>query len=505
MQGLALQLALLRGNTFCSIELSEIGRLSQVRMQIQKKPTLSDGLAVNMMSAIAMGRLPLGAPLPAERRLARATSLSRICVRYALTQLKSQGYVTTVRGSGTNVTDSVELLSNLLAANRDNLSQVSQFCSYFDEVLIDYALEAGGEAEVADAIGGATLSKSRALSPSREFELRSKLAALSGSRTLQLLVHSLRRGLAALFGDAQFFVLSGSESMKLEAIEETLLQHVFAADRQGARQSMRERSDWLSGFAVRNQTRQQDILNQNEEEELLQYLTTTQPLNLSDSVAHEIGKMIATGQLEVNDETLSERRLSDLFGVSRTTIQEALNRLKAQAILTPNTRPRSPAMVAAIALPSKSESARNVRELAIISQIRVQLESWSARRAANHGKDEDKKKLRRLLLEMQRPTEDRRRLTDLDMQFHLSIARIGGNALNLFVSETLRTMLLSYFKATVLDPTVYRRPDDLTRDEHAAVAAAIIGGNGDLADRSMRAHVDGFFQILQRVAPSATH
>src|SRR5215472_17659934 len=67
--------------------------------------SLSESLCRQLRSAIAAGRIPPGARLPATRKAARFFGVSRNTAAAVYEQLLSEGYVVTRRGSGTYVAE----------------------------------------------------------------------------------------------------------------------------------------------------------------------------------------------------------------------------------------------------------------------------------------------------------------------------------------------------------------------------------------------------------------
>jgi len=68
---------------------------------------VSERVAQEIMSLIAAGTLTPGERLPGERQLAEMMNVSRVSVRTALQDLKSQGFIVSVQGGGTRVAASL--------------------------------------------------------------------------------------------------------------------------------------------------------------------------------------------------------------------------------------------------------------------------------------------------------------------------------------------------------------------------------------------------------------
>src|SRR6516162_11063929 len=80
--------------------------------------SLSETLCRRLRWAIAQGRLPPGARLPATRKAARFFGVSRNTAAAVYEQLLSEGYVVTRRGSGTYVAEVPGMRSQAAARYR---------------------------------------------------------------------------------------------------------------------------------------------------------------------------------------------------------------------------------------------------------------------------------------------------------------------------------------------------------------------------------------------------
>jgi DNA-binding FadR family transcriptional regulator len=102
-----------------------------------KSQRLSDQIAENLQAMIANNRLSPGERLPSERVLAARLEVSRPSLREAIQKLNSKGLLSTHRGGGTYVCDSLEpsFVSPLLSLLRE------QPKSQYDVLEIRYALE----------------------------------------------------------------------------------------------------------------------------------------------------------------------------------------------------------------------------------------------------------------------------------------------------------------------------------------------------------------------------
>ncbi|MEL3889894.1 GntR family transcriptional regulator [Ferrovibrio sp. MS7] len=174
-------------------------------------------------------------------------------------------------------------------------------------------------------------------------------------------------------------------------------------------------------------------------------------------------------------EKLTEERLAELFGVSRTVVRQALARLAQDGIVVQ--RPNKGASVAA---PSRLE-ARQV--LAVRQMVEPEIAAEAARLADTAG-------LRRLRKHLEaenaaRRSNDRATLVRLTGEFHMVLADVAGNPILVRLLTELQAL-------TCLAILLYARGDDSAchPDEHEQIVAAIIAKDGATAAAIMRRHLE---------------
>ncbi|HAE03427.1 MAG TPA: FadR family transcriptional regulator, partial [Rhodospirillaceae bacterium] len=68
-----------------------------------RRESVADRVAAEILKLIAGGDIEPGSNLPAERKLSVMLGVSRVSVRAALQTLKAQGFIDAVQGGGTRV------------------------------------------------------------------------------------------------------------------------------------------------------------------------------------------------------------------------------------------------------------------------------------------------------------------------------------------------------------------------------------------------------------------
>jgi DNA-binding GntR family transcriptional regulator len=179
-----------------------------------------------------------------------------------------------------------------------------------------------------------------------------------------------------------------------------------------------------------------------------------------------------------------EGRLREELGIGRTPIREALQRLARENLV--RSVPHRGTFVTDV----------NITDLARITEVRVVLEAHTARLAADRLSAADREGFNHLLEVLEtRPSVDQRELMRLDQQIH---RQIYSAARNPFLEATLER----YFNLSlrlwylVLDRDVSLRE---ALEEHVELLRAILSGDADRAEASMRRHVTGFEREIRKV------
>jgi len=150
---------------------------------------------------------------------------------------------------------------------------------------------------------------------------------------------------------------------------------------------------------------------------------------LPEQVAAIIARQVGDGLYLPGGKLPSESRLSEVFGVSRSVVREALSQLKYEGLLY--SRQGKGVIVLD---PSSRKSFRldevdrlSQQDLAQFYEMRAAIESETAALAARRRSSKDLKRLRDCLARMAQAVEDRTDGTGPDLEFHRIIAEVSGN------------------------------------------------------------------------------
>lgn len=169
---------------------------------------------------------------------------------------------------------------------------------------------------------------------------------------------------------------------------------------------------------------------------------------------------------------LVESELADRFGVSRTPIREALQRLETQSLLTRDGR--------SLIVASLDHS-----QLSELYVVRGELEGLAARLAARHAAPEEVRVLRDMLENDKTLVGNPQALSRANRRFHKQIHLASHNR---YLVQQLDLVYRSMALLATTSLSAEGRTEG-TLDEHARIVAAIEAGDGDAAYAALRDHI----------------
>jgi DNA-binding GntR family transcriptional regulator len=196
-----------------------------------------------------------------------------------------------------------------------------------------------------------------------------------------------------------------------------------------------------------------------------------------------IRERITTLELEPGS-VINEQDLAEELEMGLAPVREALKLLAHDNLVV--ITPRHGLYVADV----------NVPDLEQLSELRLSLEGLSARLAAQRATEDDIVILEALRQEQaSTPAEDRRRLFDIDHKFHQAVARAAHNK---YMADSLERLFgLSQRLWYLALPKLGFLPGSV--EQHLDLVQAIENGDGDEAERIMRAHVGEFYAQVREV------
>jgi DNA-binding GntR family transcriptional regulator len=189
---------------------------------------------------------------------------------------------------------------------------------------------------------------------------------------------------------------------------------------------------------------------------------------------------IDTGVYRPGDR-LVESELAERFGVSRTPIREALQRLETQSLLTRDGR-------------SLIVSSLDHNQMAELYVVRCELEGLAARLAARHATDEEVRVLRKMVEDDRKLLNDPAALARANRRFHKQVHLASHNR---FLVQQLDLVYRSMALMATTSLAIEGR-GAIAIEEHQRIVDAIAAGDGEAAYRALREHISVAFETRLR-------
>ncbi len=197
-------------------------------------------------------------------------------------------------------------------------------------------------------------------------------------------------------------------------------------------------------------------------------------VSLADQVFEKLEDDIITG-VYPRGEILTELKLVEQLGVSRTPIREALRRLEQERLIRDCSK-------GSLVLGITAE------DLEDIMNIRQRIEGLAAYYATKNLTEESAKQFKQIadLQEFYYAKQDMDNLRKMDDEFHEAIYILSGRTVIRDTLQPLHRKTQRYRRISMADP---QRVENTMR-EHKAMYEAIISGNAALAAELTEKHIE---------------
>lgn len=212
-------------------------------------------------------------------------------------------------------------------------------------------------------------------------------------------------------------------------------------------------------------------------------------VNVGEQVFLQLQQLISEGKWKPGEKLPSENDLSEMFGVSRITVRQALQRLSAMGLL--ETRQGEGTFVQTLELGDQLRGLiptayLSENSMAQVHEFREMIDTEAAQLAAQRATEEDIRQLRDNYEEMMNIEVDqhRFRFARADLEFHIKIGEISGNALILKTYEVLYDVLIN-----AMQMTIERMGGSSAATYHKRIIEAIEAHDAKAAAKIAREHV----------------
>lgn len=222
---------------------------------------------------------------------------------------------------------------------------------------------------------------------------------------------------------------------------------------------------------------------------------------LQNMILGKIRDLINYKNLEPGDKLPSERMLSEKFGVSRSNVRLAIQKLEFYGLL--KSIPQSGTFVAnigAVAMNGMIDDILRLEEpdFKSLVETRILLELKTVRLASLRRTDEDLVHIKQALDAYKQKVLSNEDAVQEDLLFHLAIAKASGNStINTFMLTITPQIIMDFEKYHVCD----KRMSVLGIQEHTEIYEAIKKQDPKLAKQKMKDHFSVLYQYCYNVNP----
>lgn len=227
--------------------------------------------------------------------------------------------------------------------------------------------------------------------------------------------------------------------------------------------------------------------------------------NVVDDVIQELCNYILggimSGTFKKGDKIPSERELSELLNVGRSTIRESIKVLIMLGLLT--IKPGQGTYIADgsdgfYSAPLSWGLIIGYKSIEEIIEVRILLESEAARLATIRCGSESMKTINEIIANMHRHlnNDDVKAFSAEDVKLHLTIAEAADNSAIYQMINTIRKLLEVWINRVLID----RDSMKITLQEHEAVYNCMRLGDANGAYEAMRKHIKAACMRLKKVS-----
>ncbi|MCH2033879.1 MAG: FadR family transcriptional regulator [Tenacibaculum sp.] len=221
--------------------------------------------------------------------------------------------------------------------------------------------------------------------------------------------------------------------------------------------------------------------------------------SVQNAVIQGIRDLINYKNLEPGDKLPSERMLSEKFGVSRSVIREAIQKLEFYGLLV--SKPQSGTFVANIGIIALNGMIEDILRLSDPSfkslvETRILLELKTVRLAALRRTEEELVLIKEALNAYTKKVLAGEDAVQEDLLYHLAIAKASGNStMNTFMLMITPEIITNFEKYHVCDKDQAKQGIK----EHEAIFLAIKDQNPELAKQKMKDHFKELYKYCYNV------
>ncbi len=218
------------------------------------------------------------------------------------------------------------------------------------------------------------------------------------------------------------------------------------------------------------------------------------PQKVTKEIADQIRSLIKEGQLQPGEKLPPERSFSEMLGVGRSSLREAINILETQGFV--ETRKRQGVYIRSLGSPLITDPLRQILEedkhkLLHLYEVRKDIELASAFMAAKHCTSKDLSHMKKLLEQMENDAQKDDLKLQNDLGFHMAIAQSSKNVFRSHILKSIFELSSEYLH--FITKILIKKSSGMTQqlfEQHNDIYEAIELKNQEKARTMMEAHLN---------------
>ncbi len=215
--------------------------------------------------------------------------------------------------------------------------------------------------------------------------------------------------------------------------------------------------------------------------------------SVPDKIANAILELISKGELKTGDALPSERKLSEMFKVSRASIREALKYLELTGVIETSQGKRTLLKNITEDLlqkPLEVLLSKDEKKIIELTKVRTYLEAYGAKDAAIFRTEKDILKLEKIIELMENDFAKGIINFRTDFNFHITVATATKNLIYIHIIETVHNLIgssLKFYREVVF--TSHDSQNALL-NQHKKIFTCIKEKAPHLAEQAMKEHLE---------------
>jgi GntR family transcriptional repressor for pyruvate dehydrogenase complex len=221
-------------------------------------------------------------------------------------------------------------------------------------------------------------------------------------------------------------------------------------------------------------------------------LKPIKPKLISDQVFDQLRELIFRGEMKPGEKLMTERELSEILKVSRTSVRDATNKLVTMGLL--EQKQGHGTFVRSLDTSENNPLAAALRvqdaSLDELLEVRRGLECNAAALAAQRAVDEDIHFLEKSIQDMRVEVDSGRLGTEADVAFHMAISFATKNEVQVYIMKNFYDFLFVSIRENLVQLYKDRANIDNIIKQHTEICNHIRNHDPEQAYNAMKRHIN---------------